>query len=78
MTHAKSKNIKLEVSFDPSLPKVIKTDETRMNQVLIQVIGNGLKFSNGGLVQVRVHPKDPGNNKIIVFDIQDQGIGMNE
>ena len=44
--------------MDPSLPRVIKTDETRMNQILIQMIGNSLKFSNEGAVEVRVYPKD--------------------
>jgi signal transduction histidine kinase/DNA-binding response OmpR family regulator len=51
---AKSKGIKLLVECDRKIPQYIKTDEKKLRQVLINLLGNAVKFTNAGSVTLRV------------------------
>ncbi|RZK41339.1 MAG: response regulator [Pedobacter sp.] len=74
---AKEKNIELRVELDPSLPKKIIADSLRLNQILMNLIGNAIKFTNQGSVTLKVDVLDKkGNNLRIQFAIIDSGIGI--
>ena len=47
----------LEVEYDGKLPKVIESDAKRLKQVLINLVGNAIKFTREGKVKIRVHYK---------------------
>lgn len=69
----------LNFSLDNPLPEKINTDPARLRQILINLIGNGLKFSRGGLVEVRVGMLDaPDQERRLRFDVRDNGIGISE
>lgn len=76
---AKEKGIKLRVIFDGSLPKRISSDPKRLRQILINVIGNAIKFTSWGGVEVRVRILSGGRQEgpcTLQFSVKDTGIGI--
>ncbi len=83
---AKSKGIALACVFETPIPPTINTDPTRLQQILINLVGNSIKFTEAGSVSVNVrctHQKEdaaaasPTDVKL-EFDIVDTGIGLTE
>lgn len=70
---AHSKGLLLSVSA-PNIGLV--ADPARLRQVLINMVGNAIKFTEAGRVYVEVTPLDLPDGKRLRFDIQDTGIGM--
>jgi signal transduction histidine kinase/CheY-like chemotaxis protein len=77
MLKAEEKNIALKVSIAPDIPRKLSGDPTRLNQVLINLAGNAVKFTEKGFVEVKAtcHKKD-GKTIWIQFDVTDTGIGI--
>ncbi len=71
---ADEKQIKLEIIYDRPLPNQICSDPTRVRQILSNVLGNGIKFTDQGTVSLKVtHVKNQ-----IQFGITDTGCGLSE
>jgi len=73
------KHLKFEITIDDDLPKNILLDELRLRQVLFNLIGNAVKFTEiGGInVNVRSFAHETVPNKVdLIFEIQDTGIGI--
>ncbi len=68
------KNIKLNIIFSEDLPENINSDQNRLKQVIVNLLGNAIKFTEKGEVLVEVYNK----NETICFDIKDTGIGIPE
>jgi CHASE2 domain-containing sensor protein/DNA-binding NarL/FixJ family response regulator len=77
---AQQKGIKFNYQPDAQLPITIKADEKRLRQVLINLIGNAIKFTEKGEVSfyIRVIEKNKQNNYKIRFEIIDSGVGMTQ
>lgn len=78
---AKSKGLALIIEQNKNLPKYIKTDETKLRQILINILGNAIKFTQVGSVILRVncnHLQTNINNDSItlLFEIEDTGAGI--
>ena len=74
---AKSKNIKLMLSYDSEIPTLIIGDETRLSQILINLISNAIKFTTEGYVELRVEEKSRSDRRsTISFSVKDTGIGI--
>ena len=71
---ASSKGLSFDVDFELPIPEVIKTDPTRLKQILINLCSNAIKFTEKGSVSLSVS-YDPENHSMI-FLIKDSGIGM--
>ncbi len=69
---ARAKGLELRIDTPPNLPRRILGDPTRLRQILINLINNGIKFTAAGRVELRV--TDDG--KELGFHIRDTGIGM--
>ena len=79
------KYLKFSTSFSPSLPKIVSADETRLRQVLLNLLGNAVKFTSNGIINFKVskiktkqqkkHLKS-GKTQKIRFQIEDTGIGI--
>lgn len=70
---AKSKAIKLDLRLDPSLPEQVRLDAARLEEVLQILLGNALKFSHSGTVELRAS-LPPGGP--LTLAVADQGIGI--
>jgi len=71
---AEAKGLRFEAHCDTPIPVVIRTDPTRLRQVLFNLVGNAIKFTDHGSVCVRVAcDKD---RQTLRFQVQDTGIGM--
>ncbi|MDB9874522.1 ATP-binding protein, partial [Flavobacteriaceae bacterium] len=74
---AKRKGIELSLFIDSKCPRYIKGDPTRLNQILLNLINNAVKFTEEGEVNIYVKPKIEKDDLIpITFKIEDTGIGM--
>jgi PAS domain S-box-containing protein len=69
---AREKGIRLDWIYDGPIPKNVYMDSTKMRQVLSNVIGNAVKFTDKGAVRVTVKPE--ANQ--LTFLVQDEGVGI--
>ncbi|MDH5710304.1 MAG: ATP-binding protein [Gammaproteobacteria bacterium] len=75
---AYEKNIELAYHITNNTPTTINSDANRIRQILINLIGNAIKFTEKGYVSLHISSKSTTDNKIeIIFSIIDTGIGMN-
>jgi signal transduction histidine kinase/CheY-like chemotaxis protein len=64
---------------DPATPVRLKGDPTRLRQVLSNLIGNAIKFTERGQVMVEVRPQSSGAaDHLLRFEVSDTGIGVSE
>ncbi len=74
---AKSKNIRLEFALASDLPKMIQTDQTRLFQVLMNLVSNAIKFTKKGHVKLSCHVLKRDEKSIqLRFKVTDTGIGI--
>ena len=73
--HAFGKGIELTLFADPQAPRRFETDPGVLRQILLNLVGNAIKFTETGGVRVRIHyePEGPG---ALRFDVLDSGIGI--
>ncbi|MGB5604989.1 MAG: ATP-binding protein [Gammaproteobacteria bacterium] len=65
--------------IDPDVPRVIMCDANRLRQVLINLLGNAIKFTRNGHIQLTItRAATQQANCVIRFDVQDTGAGIEE
>ncbi|RYZ53172.1 MAG: response regulator, partial [Proteobacteria bacterium] len=74
---ADDKSIALKLELAADVPERIATDETRLKQILYNLLGNSLKFSTQGTIRVRVFYQDRSKHTL-QFEVEDDGIGISE
>ncbi|MFQ3234557.1 MAG: two-component system sensor histidine kinase/response regulator [Paraglaciecola sp.] len=75
---AHEKGLTLTISSVSPLPVQIYTDETRLRQVLINLISNAIKFTDKGKIKVRFWVEQNIACHLLYFDVSDTGIGIPE
>lgn len=76
---AEKKKLDFRVDVDPEIPMRIGGDPGRLRQVLLNLAGNAVKFTNDGFVAIRVMYSGRGDNAVALrFEIEDTGIGIDE
>ncbi len=74
---ARRKGLELAVEIAPGIPRFVRGDAARLNQVLINLVGNALKFTERGRVVVRLsHVATDGDDIVLRFAVADTGIGL--
>jgi PAS domain S-box-containing protein len=74
---ALEKGISLIVSADGPIPASIQTDPLRLRQILMNIVGNALKFTDRGSIEVSVKSvPGPENNMLLAFIVTDTGPGI--
>lgn len=85
---AQEQNLTLHVDLAPNLPEFVRGDASRLRQVLLNLVGNAVKFTETGGVAVRMellpvhnapNPENSNHNAFIArFNVTDTGIGIDE
>jgi PAS domain S-box-containing protein len=76
---ANEKKINLELFVDPKIPECVFVDGMRLNQILLNLIGNALKFTSQGFVHLKIdHLSSTNDQHQIRFLVADTGIGISE
>jgi two-component system, sensor histidine kinase len=76
---AHEKDLELRVFIEPDLPEVFLGDPGRLRQVLLNLVGNAVKFTEAGEVTIRVSGEPAGyGRRQICFAVSDTGIGIPE
>jgi signal transduction histidine kinase/CheY-like chemotaxis protein len=76
---AQEKNISLKLKFDETIPKILLGDKIRINQIIMNLAGNALKFTEKGSVTISVKQKKETDHQLVIyFAIKDTGIGIKE
>ncbi|WP_053404582.1 ATP-binding protein [Persicobacter sp. CCB-QB2] len=73
---AKEKENTIKLLIDPSIPKLVKGDPTRLAQILNNLISNGIKFTDKGKIEIRIYKEGGSDNNRICFEVEDNGIGI--
>ncbi|MNH85624.1 Autoinducer 2 sensor kinase/phosphatase LuxQ [compost metagenome] len=77
---AMEKNISLSTWIDPEIPATIRSDSSRLRQILINLVSNALKFTETGSITISVHriPAPAASSLLLEFRVTDTGIGIAE
>eukprot|EP00698_Gefionella_okellyi_P000423 TRINITY_DN10389_c0_g1_i1.p1 TRINITY_DN10389_c0_g1~~TRINITY_DN10389_c0_g1_i1.p1 ORF type:complete len:771 (-),score=115.90 TRINITY_DN10389_c0_g1_i1:228-2480(-) len=73
----KGTNVHIIAQISPDIPEYVRGDPVRVQQILINLIGNAIKFTAEGDIVVRVMLA-PENDELFLFEVQDTGIGIDE
>ena len=71
---AKAKSLRLEAIFETDIPETIQSDPVRLRQILMNLVGNAIKFTELG--SVRLIGRYEREESSLHFDVTDTGIGM--
>lgn len=77
-SNAAAKGLELHWSVDPGIPEQVVCDATALRQIVANLVGNAIKFTDSGSVRVRVDHgpgKQPGH-ALLVLTVEDTGIGI--
>lgn len=78
-SQAMDKNLDFKINVSPYIKPVLLGDETRLRQVLINLIGNSIKFTQNGSIQLSVElVQENSEHQKLEFEVKDSGIGMSE
>lgn len=70
--------VAFEMDIDPTLPSLLIGDATRVRQILMNILGNAVKFTTTGTIRLLATWNMDEENPMLYFDISDTGIGMKE
>ncbi|MFN8699473.1 MAG: ATP-binding protein [Flavobacteriales bacterium] len=75
--HAEMKGIRLDVQVDSRIPRWLRTDDSRLKQVLLNLVGNAIKFTHQGSIMVSCNMLSIFHDRVCIrFEVKDTGIGI--
>ncbi len=76
---ADDKKNNLHLEYDETIPNKLSGDPLKLSQILINLIGNSLKFTQNGDVFIRIKKMKKINNRVLLhFEIEDNGVGISK
>lgn len=76
---ADEKNTRIHFNYDDTIPEELKGDPLKISQILINLIGNSIKFTEDGDIWINVSKNSrEGNNVLLDFEIKDNGEGISK
>jgi PAS domain S-box-containing protein len=74
---AQSKGLEIGCFIDYEVPSALNGDPGRLRQILINLLGNAVKFTSGGEIVLKVAPKEESDKDVVLeFSVTDTGIGI--
>jgi PAS domain S-box-containing protein len=73
---ARAKGLTLTAAFDSPVPEIIRSDPLRLRQILVNLVGNAIKFTEVGSVDLRITCEPSA--RTLRFEVTDTGIGLTE
>ena len=72
-----TKQLQLQENVDPRTPWLLRGDPHKLRQVIINLVGNALKFTEQGFITVCIYPRELTDNQALLrFEVTDTGIGI--
>ena len=72
----RQKGLELALTFEGEFPEAVLADRNRLRQILINLVGNAVKFTHQGEVYLRVGSQLQGDRAALTFTVKDTGIGI--
>jgi len=73
----KDKRIQLQETINPKTPFLLYGDPHKLRQIIINLVGNAVKFTDHGFVSLRVYPREQEDNRVTLrFEVADTGGGI--
>ncbi|MDO9255301.1 MAG: PAS domain S-box protein [Bacteroidales bacterium] len=76
--HSSKKELELLLNIQPGIPRYAFVDAIRLKQILVNLIGNAVKFTDSGEVELKVTFEPKGHRGIFNFAVRDTGIGISK
>lgn len=76
--HAQDKNLRLHIRAATPLPEIIQTDPTRLRQILLNLLGNAIKFTHRGEISLIISETQKNHKSQLTFAVTDTGIGIDQ
>ena len=73
-----NKNNVLKVEIDSMVPDIVVADKLRLEQVVVNLLNNAMKFTENGRIKIEASLPDPSTPEIIKLSVSDTGIGISE
>ncbi len=75
---ADEKGLELLCEIAPEVPEIVRGDSTRIRQIVVNLVGNAIKFTKEGEVELKVQPEGEahGSSRLFHFIVSDTGIGI--
>jgi signal transduction histidine kinase/CheY-like chemotaxis protein len=74
---AESKDVRFTTHCESSIPQIVSGDPTRLTQIIVNLVGNAIKFTEKGFVKLNLSLKETTENYCLIeFRIEDSGIGI--
>ncbi len=79
MERIKGKDVELILEISPDIPHKVIGDNIRINQILLNIVNNAIKFTNKGKVAIKMVHKPIDDEKVLLqFSVEDTGIGIKQ
>lgn len=75
---AQEKGLTFKIESDQGVPAHIVTDPLRLRQILLNIVGNAIKFTSRGGVEVHIKHAIKNNSGVLSFEVRDSGVGISE
>ncbi|HMB94616.1 MAG TPA: ATP-binding protein, partial [Tepidisphaeraceae bacterium] len=76
--HAVARGVALHLSFSDFIPQTIRSDPLRVKQILMNIVGNALKFTEHGTVRLHIDCQASELSSLITMEVTDTGIGISK
>jgi CheY-like chemotaxis protein len=74
--HVENKGLALSIEGVSALPRHVRSDVSRLRQILLNLLGNAVKFTDEGRVELRVRASETSHGIVLHFEVEDTGIGI--
>jgi signal transduction histidine kinase/DNA-binding NarL/FixJ family response regulator len=78
LAQIRTEKLRMDLHIREDLPRTIIADELRLRQVLFNIVGNAVKFTDQGSVKIEVRGNGPPSDMTLLFSVSDTGIGIPE